>query len=781
MQAYERRKETTFKWNINRRLLTDVFLVAGSFAAARALVFDAASPFALAYISAFLFKGAKFYFAALFATLGIFTTFRTDFSMKYLLAIVILCAANLIVSLKPKTSRDIASFSQALTAGVAVIISGFVLIIIRSEGIFTMLINVLEGGLIFALALVLTRGMACIMPNKKRGTMSNEEIISVLIMAGIIMVGIADVYIWQFSLRYFSVAVIVLLAAQSGGATVAATCGMLLGFLLNITGFEFIFMAALLGVAGFAAGAVRSMGRPQSFAAFIIVAFFAALYFDLELVGWSAALSVALAGAVFIALPKSFLSNIHVAVNPALNPSTEYIERIREQVLNRIYDIAGGYKKLSKTFEQRISDKSQQEIKEDKLISAAQKNVCASCHKFSACWDKNAENTWGYVSEIVQKADKRGKLYMEDAPIGFASECVYPADFMGHLGASLEIDRVGREWQQKVIEAKSTIHQQFAGLSSVMYEFAIEVDAILNVQKDAENRILREFAKQNVEVDNLIVIENTLGKYEVSLTRKGGRGQTKYAKHIAEVISHAIGRQMELANERFAGRTVHLSYYEKQKFYIHSGVAKTGKDYSNDSGDSFSLIQLRDGRLIAALSDGMGSGLRAKDGSEATIELLEELMEKGFKKDIAIKLINSALLLKSQDEFFSTLDICMIDLNNGLAEFMKIGASASYLLRDGKVEQIGSWTLPVGILDTVEIDTCERYLSHSDIVVMVTDGVADSVKDGQDDWLQDLLEELTIRNPQDIADYILEKGKRNYGRHITDDMTVLVLRILDRK
>jgi len=97
------------------------------------------------------------------------------------------------------------------------------------------------------------------------------------------------------------------------------------------------------------------------------------------------------------------------------------------------------------------------------------------------------------------------------------------------------------------------------------------------------------------------------------------------------------------------------------------------------------------------------------------------------------------------------------------------------------VEQIGSWSLPVGILESIEIDTCERYLSHGDIVIMATDGLADSIKEGEDDWIKELLEEITMRNPQDMADHILEMGKRNYGKHISDDMTVLVLRILDRK
>jgi stage II sporulation protein E len=295
-----------------------------------------------------------------------------------------------------------------------------------------------------------------------------------------------------------------------------------------------------------------------------------------------------------------------------------------------------------------------------------------------------------------------------------------------------------------------------------------------------EDRILREFAKEKVEVENLIVIENTLGKYEVSLTRKGRRGEAKYAKHIGELTSRALGRQMELLEERYSGRIVRLNYHEKQKFYINSGIAKVNKELATESGDSFSFIQLRDGRCIAALSDGMGSGAKAKEGSEAAIELLEELMEKGFKKEIAIKLINSALLLKSDDEFFSTLDICLVDMNSGVAEFIKIGASASYLLRNDEVEAIGSWTLPVGILEHVEIDSCERQLSHGDIIVMMTDGVADSVKDDEDSWLVELLERMNLRNPQDIAELILEEAKRNYSHKIKDDMTVMVLRILNR-
>ena len=74
----------------------------------------------------------------------------------------------------------------------------------------------------------------------------------------------------------------------------------------------------------------------------------------------------------------------------------------------------------------------------------------------------------------------------------------------------------------------------------------------------------------------------------------------------------------------------------------------------------------------------MGSGGRASEESCAAIELLEDFMETGFDKDIAIKMINSVLVLKSNEESFSTLDMAIIDLYSGIAEFIKIGAVSSF-------------------------------------------------------------------------------------------------------
>lgn len=151
-----------------------------------------------------------------------------------------------------------------------------------------------------------------------------------------------------------------------------------------------------------------------------------------------------------------------------------------------------------------------------------------------------------------------------------------------------------------------------------------------------------------------------------------------------------------------------IKLVEEEKFKILTGVAKEKKNSAVISGDSYSFMKLKDEQFLLALSDGMGSGSRASEESCAAIELLEDFMETGFDKDIAIKMINSVLLLKSNEESFSTLDMAIIDLYSGIAEFIKIGAVSSFLKRDDEVEIIGSSSLPVGILNHVDIDTSKK-------------------------------------------------------------------------
>ena len=199
------------------------------------------------------------------------------------------------------------------------------------------------------------------------------------------------------------------------------------------------------------------------------------------------------------------------------------------------------------------------------------------------------------------------------------------------------------------------------------------------------------------------------------------------------------------------------------------------KEEGGISGDSASFLETANGTSVIALSDGMGSGMVAREESKSAIELLEQFIEAGFEKELAINMINSVLLLRSAEEKFATLDICTVDLYTGKAEFMKMGAAAAYILRDGKIIAIRSQTLPVGILRHISMDKNDMILKHNDMVLLMTDGIMEAVGDAQEDvaWLSSLFETFYSSNPQDVADYILQEAKKKAENGKKDDMTVI--------
>ena len=176
------------------------------------------------------------------------------------------------------------------------------------------------------------------------------------------------------------------------------------------------------------------------------------------------------------------------------------------------------------------------------------------------------------------------------------------------------------------------------------------------------------------------------------------------------------------------------------------------------------------------LSDGMGTGSRAARESQAMLELLDSFLRAGFDTRTAVKFINSVMLLKSDEEAFVTIDICIIDLYTGEAEFIKTGAEPSFILQKGGVNTVKAASLPVGVIAEMEAERTFKTIADGDVIVMVTDGV--ETRNEGSMWVSEFLEEAR-RNGEEknLADKILSKAIENQNGKITDDMTVLSVRL----
>ena len=168
-------------------------------------------------------------------------------------------------------------------------------------------------------------------------------------------------------------------------------------------------------------------------------------------------------------------------------------------------------------------------------------------------------------------------------------------------------------------------------------------------------------------------------------------------------------------------------------------------------------------------------GLEALDGAMGA-GLLSKLLCAGFGFDSALKVVNSALLVKSSDESLATLDCTSVDLFSGKCEFYKAGAPRSYILKQDRLTKCELSSMPAGILRGIEFAKRTTVLNSNDEIIMMSDGVTDTSAEE----LEDFIIRTRAFEPNDKAQAILEFALGRADARHRDDMSVIVARLLDR-
>ena len=171
----------------------------------------------------------------------------------------------------------------------------------------------------------------------------------------------------------------------------------------------------------------------------------------------------------------------------------------------------------------------------------------------------------------------------------------------------------------------------------------------------------------------------------------------------------------------------------------------------------------------------MGTGEAAADGSIGTIGILEKFLRSGVDPSVAMKLLNSAMLLRDGENWgYATVDLMCVDLFSGEASFYKYGAAPSYVKSGGVIRKIRNISFAAGLKYEAgkTPDVMRMRLKPGSVAVIASDGV---VSDGKDLWLRNLLEQADDTDMKALASQVVQSAVREYGRN--DDMTALAIKV----
>lgn len=260
-------------------------------------------------------------------------------------------------------------------------------------------------------------------------------------------------------------------------------------------------------------------------------------------------------------------------------------------------------------------------------------------------------------------------------------------------------------------------------------------------------------------------------------------GGSEISKYV-QAVSRAMGVKLRQAHGTvsiISDERTSIVLYEENQFYALSGVATKKKTGSQANGDSCSMFQLDDGMYHVCVSDGMGSGKQAQAESTLVVDLLEKLLEAGFSRESALKLMNSAMVISAGEESYSTVDFATIDMYTGELELAKTGAAPSFIKSGKKVSAIENESLPAGVDVWQESKHSKNTLQSGDFLVMVTDGVLEylHVKDRQGK-LMDIIAGVKSDNAGVMAQEILDRVLLDTGGYAMDDMTVVAIGIWEK-
>ena len=343
--------------------------------------------------------------------------------------------------------------------------------------------------------------------------------------------------------------------------------------------------------------------------------------------------------------------------------------------------------------------------------------------------------------------------------------------------------KVHTVWNARMAEQRVAVASQLTEVSEIMAG-AIRRAYETKEDNSLERQLKRQLRPKGILLKKAYVYDNSEKRKEVYLTIKTKKKRCISNKEAAEVLSKVLGVQMMPSREARSfvrNEYTNTCFVERTNFEVVYGVGRCVGDYQQISGDSFSFLHQEEGVFLASLSDGMGTGLNAYQESEKVVDLLEQFLEAGFSKEAAVKMINSALVLRSDGKTFSTIDITSVDLYSGVCEFLKIGAAASFIKRGNWVESITSTSLPAGIFQQTDCEKASRKLYDGDMIVMVTDGVLDVLPvEHQEKMMKDIILEHETNNPKELADYIVSRVRQYKNGRFCDDMTVLTVGVWKR-
>lgn len=729
------------------------------------------APFGASYAAA---VPKKYLFSSLVGTAFGYILLKPTDSFRYIAVIVAIGALRWLMGDIEKVSKSrlfapLAAFLPTLATGIALLFASTSTL---SSFADCFIEAVLSGAAAYFISVSVQ------LADEKRGisAYTRQETASLVMTGCVLILAFGSMTFENISLGRIIAITAVLLCARYGGVNGGTVCGVATGAVFSIASRSQGFVCGGFAFGGLMAGMFAPVGKLGCAIAFLISNGIMSLAFG-QNTQLAAVLVESLIGSVvFMILPKEVGNIISPVFSNEKNSSLG--ETLRKNIVMRldfaskaIYNVRNDVNSVSDKLKDLYSPSF------SVVCENVEKEVCNNCGLKTYCYEHRQGVTRDDFFRLEELLEAQGRISESDVEDAFVKNCCKKGEIARSMNLNYREYLSAIEAQRRVSDVRGVVAGQFSGVSDILSDLSDEFKNTMRCDLDSSERIISALSALGAITVECICLVSDGGRMSVEL-ELSSKGDSKLSKGtIMREVSKCCGRRFDLPTVTCEGDRIRAALCEMPVYDVEIGSDQHIANNGRLCGDCLDYFNDGFGKTYALVCDGMGTGGRAAVDGNMAVSVMGRLLRSGLSADSSLQIVNSALMVKSEDESLSTLDLTGVDLYTGKVTLKKAGAPATFVRKNGRVMVREMPSLPVGILNGVKFSSDTVNLSSGDMVVMVSDGVIT----GDEKWLEKLIRSWNEGSTQELARAVVDEAIKRRGDSPDDDITALAIRITDNE
>jgi len=199
------------------------------------------------------------------------------------------------------------------------------------------------------------------------------------------------------------------------------------------------------------------------------------------------------------------------------------------------------------------------------------------------------------------------------------------------------------------------------------------------------------------------------------------------------------------------------------------------------AGDYFDVRRKENGVYIFCIADVAGHDVPAAMGCAMLKTLFSAASAQTSDPGRILESVNKGFAAVSLSEDFATMTVISYDCHKQKVRYVSAGHEITYLVpKDSETRRLVSTGPPIGIPESIEWDVLEMSVNVGDRLVMLTDGIAETMSPSEDvfgrERLSTLIEECRGKPLEELRHKLLSiLTDFRDGAHQGDDVTLMAV------